>query len=348
MIHRGTKYNGLDVSPDESTDEYMSEDCMPQPIGGLHHVTAIASDPQRNVEFYCEVLGLRLVKRTVNFDDPGSYHFYFGDDIGSPGTIVTFFAWPQASGGRVGTGETSAVAFSVPASSLHFWEKRILAAGSAVERAGERFGNPVLSLGDPDGMRIELVGSDNPLPVLTPRTSDIPSEYAIRGFDGVTLCEADFEVTAQVLVEMGFARAGQENNRIRFISPATAPGNRIDILVQAQPVYGHLGAGTVHHIAFRAPSDSAQLEWREVLSKVPLNVTPVRDRTYFHSIYFREPGGVLFEIATDSPGFAFDEPVEHLGEALKLPPWLEKSRADIERVLVPIELPHLRKEKADA
>jgi glyoxalase family protein len=153
---------------------------MPEPIFGLHHVTAIASDPQRNLDFYCEVLGLRFVKRTVNFDDPGSYHFYFGDDAGSPGSILTFFAWPQASRGRVGAGETSAIAFSVPASALHFWEQRILDAGSPVEHAGERFGNPVLSLGDPDGMRIELVGSDNPLPLVTPRTSDIPAELAIK------------------------------------------------------------------------------------------------------------------------------------------------------------------------
>ena len=321
---------------------------MPGPIVGLHHVTAIASDPQRNLDFCCEVLGLRFVKRTVNFDDPGSYHFYFGDAIGSPGSILTFFAWPQASSGRAGTGETSAVGFSVPTSSLHFWEQRILAAGSPVEHAGERFGNPVLSLGDPDGMRIELVGTDSPLPSVAPRTSDIPAEHAIRGFDGVTLNEASIESTAQVLEKMGFSQAGQEDNRIRFISPATVPGNRIDVLVQAQRVNGHMGAGTVHHIAFRAPSDSAQLEWRELLSSLPLNVTTVRDRTYFHSIYFREPGGVLFEIATDPPGFAFDEPVEHLGESLKLPPWLEKRRAEIEKVLLPIELPHLRREQADA
>lgn len=159
-----------------------------------------------------------------------------------------------------------------------------------------------------------------------------PNPAALR-FDGVTLCETGFELTAQVLEKMGFARAGQESNRIRFVSSATALGNRIDILVQPQLVYGNMGAGTVHHIAFRAPSDSAQLEWREVFSKVPLNVTPVLDRTYFHSIYFREPGGVLFEIATDPPGFAFDEPVEHLGEALKPPPWLETRRADIEQTL---------------
>jgi glyoxalase family protein len=317
---------------------------MPGPIVGLHHVTVIASDPQRNLDFCCEVLGLRFVKRTVNFDDPGSYHFYFGDDIGSPGSILTFFAWPHTARGRAGTGETSAVGFSVPTSSLHFWEQRILAAGFPVEHAGERFGNPVLSLRDPDGMRIELVGTDSPLPSVAPRTSDIPAEHAIRGFEGVTLNEASIESTAQVLETMGFLQAGQEDNRIRFISQATAPGNRVDVLVQAQRVNGHVGGGTVHHIAFRAPSDSAQLEWREVLSTLPLNVTSVRDRTYFHSIYFREPGGVLFEIATDPPGFAFDEPVEHLGESLKLPSWLENRRAEIEKVLLPIELPHLRKE----
>jgi glyoxalase family protein len=321
---------------------------MPEPIVGLHHVTAIASDPQRSLDFYCEVLGLRFVKRTVNYDDPGSYHFYFGDDFGSPGSILTFFAWPQASRGHVGTGETSAVAFSVPAASLSFWEQRILAAGSPLEHAGERFGNRVLRLGDPDGMRIELVGTDNSLPVVEPRTSDIPTAHAIRGFDGVTLREAGFELTAHILETMGFQRTGEENNRLRFESAAKVPGNRIDILVQPQRVHGNMGAGTVHHIAFRAPSDNAQLQWREVISKVPLNITPVLDRSYFHSIYFREPGGVLFEIATDPPGFTFDEPVEHLGEALKLPSWLEKRRAEIEQELSPIELPHLRKEQADA
>ena len=321
---------------------------MPEPIIGLHHVTAIASDPQRNLDFYCEVLGLRFVKRTVNFDDPGSYHFYFGDDTGSPGSILTFFAWPHASRGRVGVGETSAVAFAVPRPSLEFWERRILANGSPVEHVRERFGDPVLSLGDPDGMRIELVGADNPTSSVAPRTSNVPVNHAIRGFYGVTLCEMGSELTGRVLEKMGFSKAGEENNRIRFMSPAIAPGNQIDILIQPELVYGDMGAGTIHHIAFRAPNDSAQLEWRQVLSKVPLNVTPVRDRTYFHSIYFREPGGVLFEIATDPPGFTFDEPVKHLGEALQLPPWLEKHRTDIEQALLPIELPHLRREQADA
>jgi glyoxalase family protein len=324
------------------------EDCMPEPIVGLHHVTAIASNPQRNLDFYCEVLGLRFVKRTVNFDDPGSYHFYFGDDAGSPGSILTFFAWPHAPRGRVGVGETSSIAFSVSQSSLEFWERRILANGSPVEDVGERFGDPVLRFRDPDGMQIELIGRGNPPDLVAPRTSDVPVEHAIRGFDGVTLCEMGLELTSSVLETMGFSNAGEEKNRIRFKSSASVPGNYVDILVQPELVFGDMGAGAIHHIAFRAPTDGVQLEWRQVLSKATLNVTPVRDRTYFHSIYFREPGGVLFEIATDPPGFTFDEPIDHLGEALKLPPWLEEHREDIERALLPIDLPHLRKEQADA
>jgi glyoxalase family protein len=318
---------------------------MPLPIVGLHHVTAIASEPQRNLDFYIEVLGLRFVKRTVNFDDPGTYHFYFGDDVGTPGSILTFFPWPRATKGRVGVGETSATAFAVPVASLGFWEKRLLEAGIPVEQAGERFDDPVLSFGDPDGMRVEIIGSKASFDPRPSRVGDVPAEHAIRGFYGVTLCEAGFELTARVLETMGFHRDREENNRIRFVPENPALGSHIDILVQPQLIYGQMGAGSIHHIAFRVPTDEGQREWREVLSKIPLNVTPVLDRVYFHSIYFREPGGVLFELATDPPGFAFDEPVEHLGETLKLPPWLEKHRSEIEKILLPIELPHLRKER---
>ena len=315
---------------------------MPPPIVGLHHVTAIASDPQRILDFYVEVLGLRFVKRTVNFDDPGSYHFYFGDDVGSPGTILTFFAWPMATRGSLGIGETSRVAFSIPAGSLDFWQQRLLAAGLPAEDAGDRFGDRVLSFADPDGMRVELVATDTASAVQPSRYSDLPKEHSIRGFHGVTLCEAGFELTARVLETMGFRNAGQENNRIRFAADSNASGRYIDVLVQTQLAYGHMGAGTIHHIAFRAPDGIAQLEWREVLAGISLNVTPVLDRNYFHSIYFREPGGVLFEIATDPPGFAIDEPAESLGENLKLPSWLEKARTRIERALPPIEMPHLK------
>jgi glyoxalase family protein len=311
---------------------------MPKSIVGLHHVTAIASDPQRNLDFYTEVLGLRFVKRTINFDDPGTYHFYFGDEAGSPGTILTFFPWPHATRGSLGVGETSATAFSVPHQSLEFWEKRLLGAGVPVERTGERFQEEVLSFADPDGMRLEIVGHADAGEANAPRTSDVPPEHAIRGFFGVTLCEGGYEKTVAVLGTMGFHKIGEHGTRFRFAAEGSALGNHIDVLVQPQLTYGRMGAGSVHHIAFRAADDAAQLAWREVLVASSLDVTPVLDRTYFHSIYFREPGGVLFELATDPPGFSLDEPIESLGEALKLPPWLERQRSHVERALPPITL----------
>jgi glyoxalase family protein len=315
---------------------------MPEPIVGLHHVTAIASDPQRNLDFYTELMGLRFVKRTINFDDPGTYHFYFGDDAGSPGTILTFFPWPHAGRGSTGVGETSATAFSVPAASLVFWEKRLLSAGIPVERGDARFGDAVLTFADPDGTRLELMGHETVAAVHASRTSVVPAEHSIRGFFGVTLCEAGFEGTAAVLEKMGFIKAAEEGNRYRFSTHGSAFGSYIDVLVQPQLVYGRMGAGSIHHIAFRAPDDAAQRAWREEVKGLRLDVTPVLDRTYFHSIYFREPGGVLFEIATDPPGFTFDESIESLGEALKLPPWLEPRRDVIEKILPPITLHHQR------
>lgn len=311
---------------------------MPSPIVGLHHVTAIASDPQRNLDFYTQVMGLRFVKRTINFDDPGTYHFYFGDDVGSPGTILTFFPWPRATRGSLGVGETSATAFSVPLTSLGYWEKRLLAAGVPVERTGERFAEEVLTFADPDGMRLEVAGHADAGESKAPRTSDVPPEHAIRGFFGVSLCEGGYERTVATLAAMGFHKIGEKENRFRFAAEGSALGNHIDVLVQPQLTYGRMGAGSVHHIAFRASDDAAQLQWREVLKASGLDVTPVLDRTYFHSIYFREPGGVLFEIATDPPGFALDEPVANLGEGLKLPPWLEAQRARVERLLPPLTL----------
>jgi glyoxalase family protein len=320
---------------------------MPKPIAGLHHVTAIASDPQRNLDFYTQVLGLRFVKRTVNFDDPGTYHFYFGDDAGSPGTILTFFSWPRATRGSLGVGETSATAFSVPPASVNFWEKRLAEAGIPVERTNARFGEEVLSFADPDGMRLEIIGHADTVQAKAPRTSDVAAEHAVRGFFGVTLCEGGYERTVAVLATMGFRKIGQEDNRFRFAAEGSALGNHIDVLVQPQLTHGRMGAGSVHHIAFRAADDASQLEWRAVLAATSLDVTPVLDRTYFHSIYFREPGGVLFEIATDPPGFALDEPIESLGEALKLPPWLENQRSRLELRLPPIRLHHRQPEKRD-
>ncbi len=310
---------------------------MPKPIVGLHHVTAIASDPQRNLDFYTEVLGLRFVKRTVNFDDPGSYHFYFGDDAGSPGTILTFFPWPRASRGSAGLGEVTKTAFSVPLGSLDYWEKRLVDDGQLVERSGRRFDEEVLTFPDPDGMKIEIVGHTDAGVAKASRFSSVPEEHAIRGFFGVTLFEQRSEETAKILDVMGFKKIAEEGNRLRFSADGDALGNHIDLLVDVNAGWGRQGAGSVHHIAFRAADDASQLEWREEIAKY-LDVTPVLDRTYFHSIYFREPGGVLFELATDPPGFEWDEPIESLGEELRIPTWLEPRRTMIEQRLPVIEL----------
>ncbi len=310
---------------------------MPSPIVGLHHVTAIASDPQQNLDFYTEVLGLRFVKRTVNFDDPGTYHFYFGDDSGSPGTILTFFPWPHAARGLAGVGEVTKTAFGVPLSSLDYWIQRLSEQKVLIERTGKRFDEEVLTFADPDGMKIEIVAHPDAGASNAPRFASVPPEHAIRGFFGVTLYEQRAEPTAAILNMMGFFKIVEDGNRLRFATEGTALGNHIDLLIDPNGSYGRSGAGSVHHIAFRAKDDAAQREWREEIAK-HLDVTPVLDRTYFHSIYFREPGGVLFELATDPPGFAFDEPIEALGEELRIPEWLESKRDLIEKRLAPITL----------
>jgi glyoxalase family protein len=308
-----------------------------QPIVGLHHVTAIASDSQANLDFYTQILGLRFIKRTVNFDDPGTYHFYFGDDLGSPGTILTFFPWPGVGRGSAGAGEVTHTAFSIPAASLAFWEQRLVQKRMPFTRSPRRFEEDVLTLSDPDGMQIEIVAHAAAPSAHAPRYADVPPEHAIRGFFGVTMLQLDATDTAQTLTLMGFHQIASEGNRLRFASPAdpNALGNHIDILVNPQANFGRSGAGSVHHIAFRAANDEAQVAWRATITS-HLPATEVLDREYFHSIYFREPGGVLFELATDNPGFAIDEPLESLGERLCLPPWFESRRADLEQ-----RLPHI-------
>jgi len=312
------------------------------PIVGLHHVTAIASDPQQNLDFYTEVLGLRLVKRTVNFDDPGTYHFYFGDDSGTPGTIMTFFPWPSARRGLAGVGEVTHTAFSIPAGSIAYWQQRLTEKGILVEHTGPRFletsNEDVLTLADPDGMKIELVAHADAIPANAPRYADVPAEHSIRGFFGVTMLEHSLAATEAALTVLGFHKVAEHGNRVRFSSPAGGTlGNHLDVVVDPNAGHGRPGAGTTHHIAFRAKDDAAQLAWREEIAK-HLSVTTVQDRTYFHSIYFREPGGVLFELATDPPGFLLDEPIETLGEALHIPYWLETSRPLIEQRLQPITM----------
>jgi glyoxalase family protein len=298
---------------------------------GIHHITAIAGDPQRNLDFYTEALGLRLVKRTVNFDDPGSYHFYFGDNIGTPGTIMTFFPWPGARRGARGSGQVTTVSFAVPRNSMAFWKERLRATHVIAEEIEGRFGCNALRFLDPDGLQLELVASAN---------EESSSERAIRGFAAPTLEVRNPEKTEKLLTEiLGFEFVAEENNRRRFRGSGSNASAEID-LVSSEAGFGQIAAGTVHHIAFRAPDDDEQLKVREQLAARGLNVTPVIDRQYFHSIYFREPNGILFEIATDGPGFLIDEPADALGETLKLPPIYESKRSEIERVLPTIHLRH--------
>ncbi len=308
-------------------------------IRGIHHVTAIASDPQRNLDFYAGVLGLRFVKRTVNFDDPQTYHFYYGDDVGNPGSIMTFFPWAGAPRGRIGSGQLTVTSFSIPATSLGYWTERLVEGGVRFEKPEDRFGETILRFSDPDGLRLGLVAaadegregwSDGPA----------PAEHAVRGFHHVMLTVADPSRTAKLMTDtLGFRQTGEAEGRTRYEAGEGGPGNTVDLADGTGFPRGTIGVGTVHHVAFRVPDDETQLALREEVAALGYNVTPVLDRNYFRSIYFREPGGVLFEIATDPPGFAVDEEVEHLGENLKLPPWLEPQREQLEEALPPLRVP---------
>lgn len=296
-----------------------------QPIPGLHHVTAIASDPQRNLDFYTGVLGLRFVKKTVNFDDPGTYHFYFGDDSGTPGTILTFFPWPNAVRGVLGAGEVSHTAFSIPPVSIPYWEQRLERERVRIENKEQRMGETVVTFSDPDGMKIELVGHAEPCEVKAPRFADVPAEHAIRGFFGVTMLQRETRPTEAALGLLGFRKIAEEGNRHRFSADGNALGSHLDIVVDPEAGRGRPGAGTVHHIAFRSSDYEDQKKWLAIIGR-QVSVSPVMERDYFRSIYFREPGGVLFEVATDNPGFTLDEPLESLGERLCIPDWLEPHR----------------------
>ena len=307
---------------------------MTKQILGIHHITAIAGDPQRNIDFYTDLLGLRFVKVTVNFDDPGSYHFYYADGQGSPGTILTFFAWPGASPGRNGNGQVTVTSFAIPQGSLAFWRERLTAADGPLER----FGQQAISFADGDGLRLELIETAATNPARGWTGSGIPAEFAIRGFHSATLSETGYQRTASLLTEqMGFRLTGQEQNRFRYEVDDGGAGKTVDVLCAPDGREGRVAAGTVHHIAWRTPDDAQQREWLAEVGRLGYNVSPVMDRVYFHSIYFREPGGILFEIATDSPGFAIDESLDRLGTGLQLPPWLEAQRARIEAALPPIE-----------
>ena len=307
---------------------------------GLHHVTAIAGAPQRNIDFYVTGLGLRLVKRTVNFDDPGTYHLYYGDDSGRPGSLLTFFPWTGIRSGRVGAGQSTITAFSVPAGSLGWWKDHFARIGVESEITGHSSHEERLSLRDPDGLQIDLVASSTVDPRNPWDSASVPAEFAVRGQHSSVLSVIDPAKTVQVLTaDLGMHVISETDGRIRVGAGDGAAGNLVDVLADPTGEQGLTAGGSVHHVAFRVPDRATQEVWREQLVDRGYGVTAILDRDYFTSIYFREPGGVLFEIATDTPGFDIDEPLLELGRSLKLPPWLEPSREAIENSVLPVRVP---------
>ena len=305
---------------------------------GIHHITAIVGHPQENVDFYAGVLGLRLVKKTVNFDDPGTYHLYFGNEGGKPGTIITFFPWADAYQGKIGDGQVGVTSYVVPKGAMGFWEKRLEKFNVPFTKT-ERFGEQYVTFDDPHGLHLEIVereeGETN-----TWHFGDVTPDIAIKGFGGATLLSKQPEKTAELLEKiMGLEQVGKEGDFIRFRSSSDI-GNIIDLKVTTIGG-GRMGVGTVHHIAWRAQDDQDQLDWKTYIEGYGYGVTPVQDRNYFNAIYFREHGEILFEIATDPPGFAHDESQETMGEKLMLPDQYESHRDQIERLVLPFEVREL-------
>jgi glyoxalase family protein len=305
---------------------------MENRILGLHHITAIAGSAKQNHFFYTNIIGLRLVKKTVNFDDPGTYHLYFGDEIGTPGTILTFFPWQGIQKGKQGSGQTTEITYSVPAGSLEFWKNRLTDHGVKVNATGTRFNEEFISFEDPDGL---------PLTFLVPQISDkrkgwetqeVKADVATKGFHSVTLTLRRKAETEKVLALLGYKYVATEGTRSRYATDAVPTASIIDVIESNEGAAVNAG-GTIHHIAFRVKDEKTQMEFRDKIIKAGYQITPKIDRNYFFSLYFREPGGVLFEIATDNPGFSIDEPVNELGKNLKLPPQYEGHRHEIEEAL---------------
>ncbi len=302
-------------------------------ILGLHHITAISDNAKRNLDFYTDVLGLRLVKKTVNFDDPGTYHFYFGDEQGTPGTIITFFPWEGIGAGKNGAGMATHIGYAVSEGSFGFWKER-LAQHHITTEENEIFGEKLLSFNDPDGMQLQLIISAHPDGRKPWTTREVSQDAAIRGFHNVTLTLRSADATAKVLTDiLGYSLKKQDGNRYRFATDAIDTANIVDIIEDPTAPVGRNAAGTNHHIAFRVENDDILMEFREKVLKAGLDITPKINRDYFFSLYFREPGGVLFELATDNPGFTLDESLENLGKSLKLPKRYENMRNRIESIL---------------
>ncbi len=311
---------------------------MQKQTSGIHHISAIVGHPQENVDFYAGVLGLRLVKKTVNFDDPGTYHLYFGDEEGKPGTIITFFPWTRAKQGKIGDGQVGITSYVVPKGAFGFWEKRLERFQIPFSKV-ERFGEQYVQFDDPHGLHLELVEREEGQ-INTWSFGGVTPEVAIKGFGGAILYSAQPQQTAELLEKvMGLEHVGEEGDFIRFRSLADI-GNIID-LKKVSTERGRMGVGTVHHIAFRAGDDQDQLDWQEYVSAYGYSVTPVKDRNYFNAIYFKEHGEILFEIATDPPGFALDESRERMGEQLMLPEQYEQYREQLNRRLIPITVREL-------
>ena len=311
---------------------------MENKILGLHHITAIAGDAKRNFDFYSKILGLRFIKKTVNFDDPGTYHFYFGDEVGSAGTILTFFPWGEGiQQGRKGSGMATEIGYSVPKGSLDFWQKRFEQYNVIYNKPAEKFGEKYLTFLDPDGLKLELIESKTDDNRKAWETDEVKADVATKGFHNITLTLNDIKPTALVLTEIfGYKLIDQDVNRYRYATDAVENAAIVDLVELADEKRGLNANGTVHHVAFRVKNDEILMYFREKIEEFGLSITPQIDRQYFHSLYFREPGGVLFEIATDNPGFTVDESLEELGQNLKPPAQYESQRAAIEKHLVKI------------
>ncbi len=309
---------------------------MEKRIMGIHHITAIAGDAKRNFNFYAKVLGLRFIKKTVNFDDPGTYHFYFGDEFGTPGSILTFFPWGSAvPQGRRGAGMATEIGYAVPTGSIPFWIERFEKYNVIYNKPAEKFGEKYLTFLDPDGLKFELVESTDER--VGWESAEVSAAVAIKGFHGITLTVNKLAPTASVLEDVfGYELEAQEVNRYRYVTNAVDTAGIVDIVEIPTESRGHVANGSVHHVAFRVKDEETLMAFRQKLVAQGYNVTQKIDRNYFFSLYFREPNGVLFEIATDNPGFTVDESLEELGTHLKLPPQYEPRRKEIEASLVPL------------
>lgn len=307
---------------------------MENTILGLHHITAITGNAKRNYDFYTKILGLRFLKKTVNFDDPYTYHFYFGDETGSAGTILTFFPWESITPGRRGTRMATEIGYAVPENSFGFWLKRFEQHNVVYNKPAEKFGETYLTFLDPDGLKLELIVSKTPDQRKPWETDEVKTQVATRGFHNITLTLDRIKDTADILTDIfGYKLIEQQVNRYRFATSAIEHAAIVDLVEAPGEKPGQVAGGTIHHVTFRVKDDATQLQFRNLIAGKGYNITPQIDRNYFHSLYFREPGGVLFEIATDNPGFTVDEPLAELGSELKLPSQYEARRSDIEKHL---------------